>query len=129
MAGTVVSTFVSIVWAWVAFYGLLFTSQSLDRTKQYFFLNCLSLKLSGAEQSLCEGELTEGECKRALDTTATGKSPALDGLQPSSLNIFGRFLELILSTSLMLLIFMHNCLPRSELGLSRSSLSVGIVLT
>jgi hypothetical protein len=42
--------------------------------------NSLSLKLSGAEQSLCEGELTEGECKRALDTMATGKSPVLDGL-------------------------------------------------
>ena len=44
------------------------------------FLNSLSLKLSRAEQSLCEGELTEGECKRALDAMATGKSPGLDGL-------------------------------------------------
>ena len=43
MAGTVVSTFVGIARAWVAFYGLLFTSQSLDRIEQDFFLNSLSL--------------------------------------------------------------------------------------
>ena len=42
--------------------------------------------------------------------------------------IFGRFSELILSMSLILLIIMDNCLPRSDLGLSRSSISVGIVL-
>ena len=30
LAGTVVSTFVGIARAWVAFYGLLFTSQSLE---------------------------------------------------------------------------------------------------
>ena len=80
MAGTVVSTFVGIARAWVAFDGLLFTSQCLDRTEQDFFLTSLSLKLSRDEQSLCEGELTEGECKRALDVMATGKSPVLDGL-------------------------------------------------
>ncbi|CAB3986639.1 Transposon TX1 uncharacterized 149 kDa [Paramuricea clavata] len=57
LVGTVVSTFVGIARAWVAFYGLLFTSQSLDPTEQDFFLNSLSLKLSRAEQSLCEGEL------------------------------------------------------------------------
>ncbi|CAB4005244.1 Hypothetical predicted protein [Paramuricea clavata] len=56
MAGTVVSTFVGIARAWVAFYGLPFTSQSLDRIEQDFFLNSLSLKLSRAEQSLCEGD-------------------------------------------------------------------------
>ena len=64
----------------VCCYGLIFTSQSLDRIEQDLFLNSLSLKLSRAEQSLCEGELTEGECKRALDAMATGKSPGLDGL-------------------------------------------------
>ena len=80
MAGTVVSTFVGIARAWVAFYGLLFTSQYLDRIEQDFFLNSLTLKLSRSEQSLCEGELTEGECKRALDAMATGKSSGLDGL-------------------------------------------------
>ena len=80
MAGTVVSAFVGIAWAWVAFYGSLFTSQSLDRIEQDFFLNSLSLKLSRVEQSLCEEDLIEGECKRALDAMATGKSPGLDGL-------------------------------------------------
>ncbi|CAB4040946.1 Transposon TX1 uncharacterized 149 kDa, partial [Paramuricea clavata] len=56
MAGTVVSAFVGIARAWMGFYGLLFTSQSLDRIEQGSFLNSLSLKLSRAEQSLCEGD-------------------------------------------------------------------------
>ncbi|CAB4002701.1 Hypothetical predicted protein [Paramuricea clavata] len=66
--------------AWVAFYGLLFTSQSLDRIEQDFFLNSLSMQLSSAEQSLCEGGLTEGECKRALDAMATAITNRLLGV-------------------------------------------------
>jgi hypothetical protein len=123
-ARTVVSTFVVIARAWVAFYGLLFTSQSLDPTEQDFFLNSLSLKLSRAEQSLCEGGLTEGECKRALDAMATGKSPGLDGLPAEFYQRFWSVLGAHL-VDVVLLKFMDNCLPDSALGLSRSSIAVG----
>jgi hypothetical protein len=105
MAGTVVSTFVGIARAWVAFYGLLFTSQSLDRIEQDFFLNSLPLKLSRAEQSLCEGELTEGESKRALDAMATGKSPGLDGLPAE---IYQRFWSLLGTDFVDVINFAYN---------------------
>jgi hypothetical protein len=111
MAGTVVSTFVGIARAWVAFYGLLFTSQSLDRIEQDFFLNSLSLKLTRAEQSLCEGELTEGECKRALDGMATGKSPGLDGLPAE---FYQRFWSLLGTDFVINFAYIHGQLSPSQ---------------
>ncbi|CAB4008093.1 Hypothetical predicted protein [Paramuricea clavata] len=105
MAGTVVSTFVGIARAWVAFYCLLFIAQSLERIEQDLFLNSLSLKLSIAEQSLCERELTEGECKRALDAMDTGKSPGLDGL-PAEFD--RRFCSLLGTDFVNVINFAHN---------------------
>lgn len=79
LAGVIVSSAQSIALAWIQFYVILFTSQPLDFGHQDFFLNALSLRLSEQERALCEGELSNAECKRALDGMASGKSPGLDG--------------------------------------------------
>ena len=63
------------------------------------------MKLSAAEQSLCEGELTEGECKRALDAMATGKSPGLDGLPAE---FYQRFWSLLGTDFVNVINFVYN---------------------
>ena len=79
MAGCVVSSFAAISKAWMEFYVHLFSSQTLDQGGQNFFLSSLSQQLSREHLLLCEGPLTLGECKRALDAMASGKSPGIDG--------------------------------------------------
>lgn len=79
-SGVIVTSFCAIMSAWVTFYASLFTSQCLVDTEQRFFLDQLHFKLSDLEQGLCEGLLTNGECKRAVDAMASGKSPGIDGL-------------------------------------------------
>ena len=79
MAGCVVSSFAAISKAWMQFYVHLFSSQTLDQVEQDFFLSSLSQQLSPEQLLLCEGPLTLGECKRALDAMASGKSPGIDG--------------------------------------------------
>ena len=77
--GLIVTSFLLILRAWVAFYVSLYTADTLQVKKQDFFLSQIDKKLSPAQRELCEGELTLEECKLALDAMATGKSPGLDG--------------------------------------------------
>ena len=79
LAGCVVSSFAAISQAWMEFYVQLFSSQTLDLAEQDFFLRSLSVQLSPEQLLSCEGPLTLGECKRALDDMASGKSPGIDG--------------------------------------------------
>ena len=92
LGGVVVRSFSEIARAWVGFYGLLFTSQKLDVGQQDFFLSRLSMKLTDDQLLVCEGELTLEECKHALDSMASGKSPGLDGLPAE---FFQRFWSLM----------------------------------
>ncbi len=92
LGGIVVRSFSEIARAWVGFYGLLFMSQKLNVAQQDFFLSQLSMKLSDGQLQVCKGELTLKECKHALDSMASGKSPSLDGLPAK---FFQRFWSLM----------------------------------
>ena len=79
LAGVIVSTTKAIALAWLQFYTVLFTAQTLNLEHQRFFLDAISQRLSEREKAGCEGELSIAECKRAVDAVAPGKSPGLDG--------------------------------------------------
>ena len=79
LGGIVVRNLGQIACAWIGFYGQLFNSQALHTSQQDYFLQTLTQKLSDSQLQLCEGALTEDECKKALDGMISGKSPGLDG--------------------------------------------------
>lgn len=81
MAGVIVSTTKSIALAWLQFYSLLFTAQVLNTGYERYFLDAISQRLSERKKALCEGELSNAKCKKAVDAMASGKSPGLDGLR------------------------------------------------
>ena len=76
--GSVVSSFVLIICAWVLFYVTLFTADVLHVGHQDFFLSHIPQKLSPEQRTFWDGELTAEECKRALDGMVSGRSPGLD---------------------------------------------------
>ena len=65
---------------WCMFYVQLFTATVLVSADQDFFINSLDLKLSSAEAALCDGNVTEAECRAALNQMKCNKSPGIDGL-------------------------------------------------
>ena len=71
--GSVVSSFVLIVRAWVLFYVTLFTADVLHVGHQDFFLSHITQKLSPDQRAFCDGELTAEECKRAPDGMVSGR--------------------------------------------------------
>ena len=77
--GSVVSSFVLIVRAWVFFYVTLFSADVLHVGHQDFFLSHITQKLSPEQRAFCDGEVTAEEYKRALDGMVSGRSPSLDG--------------------------------------------------
>lgn len=111
--GLVVSSLLLIMRAWAAFYVRLFTAQPLELQQQDFFLGQLSQRLSDAERSLCEGEVTLEECKAALDGMASGKSPGIDGLPAEFYQRFwpvlGRDLTEVINAS-----YRSGCLSLSQ---------------
>ena len=78
--GTVAKSPSDILGVWRDYYFALFSSQDLEDDEQQLFLDSLERTLSPAETELCEGDLTEEECLRALKHMATSKSPGVDGL-------------------------------------------------
>ena len=91
-----VRNFGQIACAWIGFYGQLFTSQAVHTSQQDYFLQTLTQKLSDSQLQLCEGALTEDECKKARDGMASGKSPGLDGFPAE---FYRTFWALIMSRS------------------------------
>jgi exonuclease III len=78
--GIVVRSISAIIRVWCLFYVHLFTACVLVPNDQDFFINSLDLSLSQAESDLCEGEITQEECQRALSSMKNNKSPGIDGL-------------------------------------------------
>ena len=78
--GTLAASTKDMIGVWRDYYFKLFSSEHLDEGEQHPFLERLERKLSPAETELCEGDLTEAECERALKQMASNKSPGVDGL-------------------------------------------------
>ena len=78
--GSIATTTNDMLGVWRDYYLQLFSSTSLEEEEQELFLNSLERRLSEAESELCEGDLTEGECERALHRMPSNKSPGVDGL-------------------------------------------------
>ena len=66
VSGVIVKSFFLIAQAWILFYTMLFTAQSLLRSEQDFFLLHLTRFLTFAECRSCKGLLTNKECRAAL---------------------------------------------------------------
>ena len=77
---SIATTTKDMLGVWRDYYLQLFSSTSLEEEEQELFLNSLERRLSEAESELCEGDLTEGECERALHRMPSNKSPGVDGL-------------------------------------------------
>ena len=78
--GSIATTTKDMLRVWRDYYFRLFSSTPLKEEEQEVFLSSLERKLSEAESELCEGDLTEGECERALHKMPSNKSPGVDGL-------------------------------------------------
>ena len=79
-AGDVVTDLEGILTAFRSFYQSLFSPEAVDLSVQASLLSCLSASLPSGPSSLCEGPLTVGEVRDALEGMARGKSPGSDGL-------------------------------------------------
>ena len=127
--GSVVSSFVMIVRAWVLFYVTLFTADVLHVGHQDFFLSHITQKLLPEQRPFCDGELTAEECKRALDGMVSGISPGLDGFPAEFYETFwpvlGQDFVKVMNFFTPLVVLPHLSVP----GLSLSCLNVVIAWT
>lgn len=115
LSGIITSSFQSILAAWVQFYSLLLSTQPLHYSEQTFFLNHLRLKLTTQDRDLCEGILTNAECKTAVDAMAHGKSPGIDGLP---VEFYQAFWELLGDDLVEVL---NSCYEANQLSASQRS--------
>ena len=79
-SGSVVADLEGILTAWRSFYQSLFSAEPVDLSVQDSLLSQLCASLSSEPSSLCEGPLTVGEVRDALQGMARGKAPGSDGL-------------------------------------------------
>ena len=79
-SGSVVADLEGILTAWRSFYQSLLSAEPVDREVHDSLLSQLCASLSSEPSSLCEGTLTVGEIRDALQGMARGKAPGSDGL-------------------------------------------------
>ena len=77
--GVIVRSIHDILRVWCFFYYTLFTAASLVTSDQDFFISSICRTLSSRDRDLCEGSVTEEECRVALHQMKN-KSPGKDGL-------------------------------------------------
>ena len=98
---------------WCLFYYTLFTAASLVTSDQDFFISSICRTLSSRDRDLCEGSVTEEECKVALHQMKNNKSPGKDGLPYESYKHFwsllGPDLVAVFNSS-----YNSGLLPRSQ---------------
>ena len=113
--GSVVKSTADMLDVWQGYYFRLFSSQHLEEEEQKLFLDSLESRLTPAESELCEGDLTEEECTRALRAMPSNKSPGVDGLPAE---FYVRFWKLLGPD---LVNVFNLCYRRGRLSLSQRS--------
>ena len=78
--GAVVSDLDGISNSWSDFYSTLFSGCHVDQTVQADLLSNVFSSLPADQANVCDGYLTVGEVRSALNGMARGKSPASDGI-------------------------------------------------
>jgi len=78
--GAVVSDLDGISNSWSDFYSTLFSACHIDQMVQADLLSNVFSSLPADQASVCDGYLTVGEVRSALNGMARGKSPASDGI-------------------------------------------------
>ena len=100
----VVSDIDGICRSWVTFFSGLFSAEMVDRQVQASLLKNLSARLPHSASFSCEGPATSEEAWKALEGTATGKSPGSDGLPAKFFtfwHVLGEDLVEVLNASLV----------------------------